>query len=72
MLPSRYDPTIHTLTNIPSDSTQGKVYDVTGNKMYQPGNSYNGECQMRIPQHSKWSLFAFAALSSSLLGILLT
>lgn len=22
---------------------QGKVYDVTGNKMYQPGNSYNGK-----------------------------
>lgn len=26
-----------------SDVSQGKVYDVTGNKMYQPGNSYNGE-----------------------------
>lgn len=25
-----------------SDFFQGKVYDVTGNKMYQPGNSYNG------------------------------
>jgi hypothetical protein len=23
---------------------QGKVYDVTGNKAYQPGGSYNGEC----------------------------
>lgn len=23
--------------------SQGKVYDVTGNKMYAPGNSYNGE-----------------------------
>lgn len=26
-----------------SHSLQGKVYDVTGNKMYQPGNSYNGK-----------------------------
>lgn len=26
-----------------SHSIQGKVYDVTGNKMYQPGNSYNGK-----------------------------
>lgn len=26
-----------------SDSSQGKVYDVTGNKMYQPGASYNGK-----------------------------
>lgn len=24
-------------------STQGKVYDVTGNKAYQPGGSYHGE-----------------------------
>lgn len=26
-----------------SHMSQGKVYDVTGNKMYQPGNSYNGK-----------------------------
>lgn len=30
---------------------QGKVYDVTGNKMYQPGNSYNGKLP---PGFFKW------------------
>lgn len=24
--------------------SQGKVYDVTGNKAYQPGGSYHGVC----------------------------
>lgn len=26
---------------------KGKVYDVTGNKMYQPGNSYHGESRIQ-------------------------
>lgn len=26
-----------------SDHPQGKVYDVTGNKVYQPGGSYHGK-----------------------------
>ena len=27
---------------------QGKVYDVTGNKAYQPGGSYHGECSSQL------------------------
>lgn len=27
---------------------KGKVYDVTGNKMYQPGNSYHGQSRIGI------------------------
>lgn len=30
------------------DYIQGKVYDVTGNKAYQPGGSYNGKYTSRI------------------------
>lgn len=28
--------------NLKTNHLQGKVYDVTGNKAYQPGASYNG------------------------------
>lgn len=38
-----------------SHSLQGKVYDVTGNKMYQPGNSYNGKLNPGV-MCSQWAL----------------
>lgn len=44
--PSRYVCPVTCLAlskSIRSNVPQGKVYDVTGNKMYQPGNSYNGK-----------------------------
>lgn len=43
---------IQSLKGLPSDASQGKVYDVTGNKMYQPGASYNGKLAMKLlPSH---------------------
>lgn len=55
---TRSDHMPHTHKDPSSDVPQGKVYDVTGNKMYQPGNSYNG----------KWEVFILnltGAISSS-------
>jgi hypothetical protein len=44
-----------------SYSLQGKVYDVTGNKMYQPGNSYNGTLT-HVSSHSR-SRHSYLSLS---------
>lgn len=44
LLTSHAPPKLNRLT-----SFQGKVYDVTGNKMYAPGQSYNGKSKSHFP-----------------------
>lgn len=36
--------TVALVTDIVCSYDQGLVFDVTGNKAYQPGGSYSGEC----------------------------
>lgn len=43
-------------------SPQGKVYDVTGNKAYLPGASYNGKYILSLPRWHARYLTSFSSL----------